>query len=264
MDATQSGHTEAGASSEGPASPSFRDQWISEYKARENLYRPTMLTLPSAKQVMVSRMPLHILWTKGLVPDILTARVQDWVSAIEATDPASKLTGEIAALPNDQLIERYQSWLQMMDFVWCTCVTEPTFVMMEDEQDVASAKLWVGDVDLNDKVYLFSFVQGVDQSVEEFFREQGEIVGALPDGDQLLNPSERLLWVERTGGRVVGIHDRSGDVRVGDVHSDEDRRDETRPGPETAVETTDDSRPEIHPGTDQFVSHRPARRRASA
>jgi hypothetical protein len=261
MSERAAGH-EAGGPNGSPASPSFVDVWVSEYKSREELYRPIMLALPSGKSVKVQRMPLHVMWTKGIVPDSLTARVQDWVKAIDADDPQGSILTDMAGLSNDDLIKRYTSWVDMLDFVWCTCVKEPTFVLNESTQNTDFGRLWVGDVDLNDKAYLFSFAQGVDQTVEDFFREQNATLGTLPDGEGLLDPAQRVLWVERQGGRVVGVHDRPGDPRVGELHAGQDRRPEDGADEAGEEQDPDGARTEVQrqgdPVDARRRSHQPA------
>lgn len=248
------GHSEAVGAKSPSASPSFTDVWVKEYKDRQEFYKPTELQMPSGKTVKVARMPLHLMWSRGLVPDSLTARVQDWIEAVD-DESETKFVDELAVLSNDELIQRYVSWVDLLDFVWCTCVKAPTFVMTESEQNVEFGRLWVGEVDMDDKTYLFSFVQGVDQSVEDFFRQQGEALGELPDGEGLRVQAERVLWVERRGGRVAGVYDRPSDVPMGTVYPESDRRDEDG-AHEERPQDTDGASAEVHAGGNQPLPKR--------
>lgn len=166
-------------------------------------------------------MPLSLMYQRGLIPDIFTARVQEWIGSIQKNldDPVN--AGKEFLHQEDETEEdmekRYNDWLSIVDYTWCACVSSPSFCMKFEDQDLNKPVLWVGEVDYQDKIYVYTYAQGVDQTVEEFFREQEEALGAILDGEGVRDEAKQLLRVERKGGKLAGVYDRPSDVHVGDL-----------------------------------------------
>lgn len=214
-----------------PADPSLVAAWRKEATARaEARETPFKLDLPSGKAVYVVRMSLRLLLNKGMVPDVLTPQVSETIALIESGDPDKgqrEVMDEFARDP----VDAYLRWLNLLNFVWLATVVSPKFAK-EGEDDPANDVFSLDLVDYDDKLYVYQWTQGVDQSVQDFRLQQAAAVGTLGNGDEVRGTSEQLLRVERTGGRLVGLLDRPSGLSVGDVGRREDRGDQEGPGQE--------------------------------
>jgi hypothetical protein len=184
-----------------------------------------ILTLPSGKKVKAIRIPLLVMMQSGSVPDRLTHVINGFIQTIEKgqTDEAKVAAGFEAMFAEDA-IKAAQEWTEMMNFVFVNAVISPKFVLTEEEANPDAGVFWITQVNFYDKLWLFQWAQGVDQSVHEFLQQQADALGTASDGKSVRVTPEQLLANGESGHFMVSMADRPSDVDVGNVRSGEDRR----------------------------------------
>ncbi len=168
-----------------PATASLTDQWKAHVQKRAtNSTTPRLLELPSGMKVRALRPSLLLLMQRGDIPDFLTPRIHELIAI------ASREGGGDAAVATDIERERLddpagyvQRWTQILDIVWLAAVVEPHFAQNPGPGDAA---IPISQVDEDDKTFLFTWCQGVDETLVTFReRRAGEIatVGTPPPGE---------------------------------------------------------------------------------
>lgn len=192
--------------------PSISDAWSKHLRKRtESRAAIVRLVLPSTLPVDAMRMPVQYLWRNGMIPDPLTAVMQEHIAVLEKPDTAGEtMIEQWEADPETA----WKNWRDVLVTVWLACVVQPSFT--DDEAQVGeSGPYHVNDVDYMDLLYVYQWAQGVDQSVVDFLHEQTEIMDRLSDGPDLQGEAKRILRANRTRGRVARPAGGSGDVPVG-------------------------------------------------
>jgi hypothetical protein len=143
----------------------------------------TDLVLPSGMTVRAKRPSLLELMGAGRIPDTLAAKVESLIAQAQAE-------GGIQAILDAQRQADpggfYQTYLTLLDVVWCEAVVEPRFSRGEPDPD--PDVLPVTAVGIPDKQYLFTWAQGVDDAVATFpdrAARAAAVVGTGPDRDPL-------------------------------------------------------------------------------
>lgn len=212
--------TVEGAAGANPAvalDPSITDAWRRMFKAKQQQRTiPVQLLLPSGMPVAAVRLPVRHLIEYGNIPDPLTNAVREFADLIEGERRGETSVAETLA---DQFNENpeasWNRWMRVIDGVFIACVSQPSFTDDDRQADLEQGPFPVADVDYFDKLYVYQWAQGVDQSVADFLREQGTVMGNLANGEGVPLSSEPILRIERRGGRMVGVVDRPSDVDVG-------------------------------------------------
>lgn len=121
-----------------------------------------LVELPSSNVIRCKRPGMPHFVEMGMVPNPL-------LSIIDASLHHQK-TPDVAALVESE--EKLDATAKFMDEVWVYCVTEPKSAFRpEDEADHDDDLLYVDDVELEDKIFVFQLACGGTRSVERF-REQ--------------------------------------------------------------------------------------------
>lgn len=207
----------AGANPAVALDPSITDAWRRMFKAKQQQRTtPVQLYLPSGMPVTAVRLPVRHLIEYGNIPDPLTNAVREFADLIEGERRGEYSVAETLA---DQFNENpeasWNRWMRVIDGVFIACVSQPSFTDDDRQADLEVGPFPVADVDYFDKLYVYQWAQGVDQSVADFLREQSATMGSLANGEGIPLSSEPILRIERRGGRMVGIVDRSSDVDLG-------------------------------------------------
>ena len=238
--------------------PSIELAWRERFKNRAKQKAEAIrLELPSGLDVEAIRMPLRFLLRKGLIPDPVTPVIADYIATLDADNPDEMVEKQVDAF-NETPMAAFKRWMTIIDTVWLCCVTRPSFTDDESREDAEEPPYYMGDVDYFDKLYVYQWAQGVDESVVEFLHGQKQALGALADGDGVPLSSEPVLRIERRGGRMVGVLDRPGDVPVGELHQEPDRGNDRRTRTAANKDTTHDHEAEVHARTDHGDDLRPA------
>lgn len=251
----------------GVVGPSYAPNPSIELKWRERMQKreasrglAVELQLPSDPDasVMAVRMPLRALFRNGRIPDPLTEVVQDMIAKIEGADPDAAIESTMQEF-NESPIATMNRWIKLLNAVWLGCVSFPAFTDDEGAEGSTEPPFYVGDVDYFDKLYVYQWAQGVDQSVIDFLNEQKSLVGNVAAGGEIPLSPEPLVRIERRGGRVVGVVPGSGGVHMGELHRAESAGDARS---SSAAEQSDanDGSPEVQRGNHRVVDSRPAPR----
>lgn len=137
----------------------------------------TKLQLPSGKVCLVKLVGLEPFFKQGLIPNNLLPIVADALSKGKGLSQA-----QTTALITDQ--EMIKAMLELADKVVCEVVLKPTVVMPPDDvSERDPATLYIDEVDLQDKMFIFQFVVGGTRDLETFRSEQEAAVVTLADGE---------------------------------------------------------------------------------
>jgi hypothetical protein len=219
--------------------PSLELAWRNHAKQRRSqLDTAFKLELPSGMPVMAVRAPLRWLYKHGRIPDHLLAEVERQIKLIETADP-KHVEEQIAKdlEESEDKIDFFTDHLKVLNACWLACVTNP--------------------VDYLDKLYVYRWAQGVDQSVEDFFLEQAEIMGSLSNGDEVQLPAESDLRIDRTGRPLAGDPGKPSGVQIRDLYRSQAGRD-GGDGSSQEQAPSHDRETEVQAGGDSGDDLRPA------
>lgn len=239
--------------------PSIELKWRERFANKSKIrYAPMELDLPSGLAVEAVRMPLRFLLRKGLIPDPVSPIIHDYIARLDDPDPDARVEESVTEF-NETPLAAFKRWQTILDTVWQCCVRRPLFTDDSDREDAEEPPYYTGDVDYFDKLYVYQWAQGVDESVIDFLRGQDETMGALANGDSIPLSSEPVLRVERRGGRLVGLLGGQSDVPVGDVHQEQTGSNQ-RSSRTKDNQKAHDSGAQVQPGSDQSDDLRPITR----
>lgn len=212
--------TDKGAAGDNPAvalDPSIADAWRRMFKAKQSQRTtPVALILPSGMPVTAMRLPVRHLIEYGNIPDPLTTSVREFADLIEGErQGGASVASSLVEQFNENPEQSWSRWMRVLDGVFIACIAQPSFTDDDRQADLENGPFPVADVDYFDKLYVYQWAQGVDQSVADFLREQSAALGALANGEGVSLSSEPVLRIERRGGRMVGVVDRSSDLDLG-------------------------------------------------
>ena len=205
-------------------------------KRQEERETAIHLDLPSGKPVKAIRAPLQWLYRHNLIPDALLAQTEEMIRLIESGDPnAVGRAMEEELQENEE--QAFEKWLALLNGCWLACVTSPEFTDDESRREAVDPPYWIGDVDYMDKLFLYGWAQGVDQSIQEFLQFQSEIVGAMADGTGVQLSSEGSVWVDRTGRRMAGVAGGPSGIPIRELHQGPNRSTRRKAGKQVKKET---------------------------
>lgn len=161
----------------------LNEGWRRHFKNRATQRQvAVVLEVPSGEKIAAVRMPMTYMMRTGVVPDRLTGLIQKQIDLLSSGDPekAERETIEEYQIRGE---EAEEEWNAILDFIWCECVILPKFKPDgdADPDNPDNPTFPVGDVEMIDKVYLYQWCQGVNESVEDFFRTTGAALGAVAD-----------------------------------------------------------------------------------
>lgn len=161
----------------------LNEGWRRHFKARSKVKGvAVLLDVPSGEKIAAIRMPLSYMMRTGVVPDRLTGAVQRQIAVIQSGDPA-KAQSETIKDFQERGDEAQAEFDALLQFIWCECVQLPKFLPGDEANpdDPDNPTFPVESVEMMDLIYLYQWCQGVNESVEDFFRTTGEALGALAD-----------------------------------------------------------------------------------
>ena len=159
----------------------------------------TLVVVPSGNEVRVRTPGMQAFLSNGIIPNGLMPMIQDAMKMGEAPseDDAQKLMDDP---------DKINEILQLSDAVALFCFIEPALspIPLEPEPDaegnylpipLGDARrdedvLYVDEVDLNDKLFIFQFAVGGTAKLEQFRQEQGSDVVDVPERAALVMPTE--------------------------------------------------------------------------
>lgn len=150
---------------------------------------PKPLTVPSGNVALVRRKPLEALWKQGMIPNSLLPLVQ------KAIKSGEKVKHEDVEAWTE---EHMSDIVELIDRVVVDCVVKPKVapVPLDDDgnevpyEDRDQDKLYVDEVDDEDKAFIYQYVTGGTDDVARFRAEQATGLEIVPDGEDVDGSSE--------------------------------------------------------------------------
>lgn len=147
----------------------------------------TLVTVPSGNQVRVRTPGMQVFLREGVIPNGLMPIIQE--SMASGVAPSAD-AGE--SLLNDP--EKLQEILDLADAITIYCCLDPRVASVPTEEIEGVSTLiglgderrdddilYVDEMDLNDKMFIFQFAVGGTASLEDFRAQQGSNVVTLPE-----------------------------------------------------------------------------------
>jgi hypothetical protein len=177
-----------------PTTPTPAKEWKSSKSAKP-------IEVPSGNIAMVRRRSLEIWWKTGKIPNLLLPMVRQSI----ATGGPAKIIKE-----HDWTEDELMQMVQMMDTAVVECVDEPRVYRdpvckscKREERDAIHSeheydgeerdpeKLYVNDVDFDDKAFIYQYVIGAVDDVASFRKQQAVNVEPVPDGAEVDDEAEQ-------------------------------------------------------------------------
>lgn len=140
----------------------------------------TELEVPSGNVALVRAPGMQVFIEQGLIPNTLMPIVQKAIS--EKKPPKMdelKITDESLA-----------EMVQMIDAIAIYCVIEPALTTNKNpdgevipEKDRDNELLYVDEVDVQDKLFIFQFAVGGVRDLERFRKQQEQVMESVPGGE---------------------------------------------------------------------------------
>lgn len=145
--------------------------------------------VPSGNVALVRPVGMQAFLQKGIIPNSLRGIAMEAISGKKKA-PEMKM--------DDMSPEKIEDMLVLFDSVTCYCVIEPkvTPVPLDDEgepiplADRDSSELYVDEVNLDDKIFIFQFACGGTRNVEQFREEFSVSLDAISGGQNMAENSE--------------------------------------------------------------------------
>lgn len=181
MSASGNPKKKSGKGRGGPTTVSSKESW----KAGR---RGTPVEVPSGNTCLVQNPGMQVFMEQGFIPNSLLAIVQESME----TGNAPNLTTE------DLDMEKMKDMLTFMDAVVCFCVLEPKVLPVPKYDDGTlqplherdEDQLYVDEVDMEDKSFIFQLAMGGTRDLERFRQEQAAAMASLSAGEELEDDSE--------------------------------------------------------------------------
>lgn len=162
---------------------------VSEWKKKSG---PTPLDLPSGNTCLVQPVGMDAFLKQGFIPNSLLGIVQKALAAGEAQKLDEINTDEMMAQAL-QDPEKLQGIFDVADSVTVYCVVEPRVYPVPTDTTVPREedKLYVDEIDMDDKLFIFNFAVGGSRDLEAFRQGTTVGVGSVPVGDSVQLPAEQ-------------------------------------------------------------------------
>jgi hypothetical protein len=149
------------------------------------------LPLPSGNVCMAINKGMKVFLENGTVPNSLMEMVQSAIDSAEKK-PSSQQIKDQAEDPNT-----LAAMITMMDKVVIDCVVEPVIMPIPTKEDGSwdeAAKdpdlLYVDDIELQDKMFIFQWTVGGTDDVAKFRAEFSTVMEDIPDGGEVEDSSK--------------------------------------------------------------------------
>jgi len=146
------------------------------------------MELPSGKFMKIRRVSFETFMKAGIIPNSLMAIVQDGIDRGGSVDDVDEDLKKFMDDPS-QIADLFQ----LMDEVTIFCAVEPRVFRLPmkadtedngkqivDEEKRRDDRLYVDELDQDDKVFIFNLSQGGTDDVAQFRAEQADSVASVP------------------------------------------------------------------------------------
>jgi len=187
----------------------LNDGWKKHLQAKaEQKQIAVVMEVPSGEKVAAVRMPLSYMLKAGIIPDRLSEAVEHQIALITAGDPKKSQQTVLEDYAKDAQ-KSEQEWKDVLDFIWTSCVVLPKFVAdaeaTPDDED--NPTFPISSVDLIDKLFLYEWCQGVNETVQAFRESTAEALGIMANEHSFSLTAEQFLRPDEPGGFLAGLPD---------------------------------------------------------
>jgi hypothetical protein len=161
---------------------------VSEWKKKSE---PHPLDLPSGNTCLMQPVGMDVFIKQGFIPNSLLAIVQKALAAGEAGKADELDMSEFMA---EALVdpEKIRDIFQVADAVTVYCVVEPrVYPVPTDSVLREEDKLYVDEIDLDDKLFIFNVAVGGTKDLEPFRAATAAGVGSVPLVNNVQLPPEQ-------------------------------------------------------------------------
>jgi len=160
---------------------------ISQWKIKN---KPTPLELPSGNTCLVQPVGMQAFITQGMIPNSLLGIIQKSLKAGQA--------GQADDLDMDEFMaealqdpEKLRSIFDIADSVTVYCVVEPQVHPVPTDANARDPELlYVDEIDLDDKLFIFQYAVGGTRDLEPFRQATAGSVGPVSLVDLVQQPPE--------------------------------------------------------------------------
>jgi hypothetical protein len=170
-------------------------------KQVHTIVAPVEIVLPSGGTVLAVRPHLLLMYRHKVFPNALTPLIEKLIKNAMGDDGTDENDEFIAKQFEENSVEAYDQFMELLNYVWVTAVIDPVFVIdLNAPTSDAIARvqhlpveertlLPVDAVELDDKLFLFNWCQGVTDDVAAFRQRQSERMAALQEKQTMEDPS---------------------------------------------------------------------------
>lgn len=131
--------------------------------------------VPSGNHALIRRKPLQVFVKAGLIPNDLLPIIKNAMKNGKVEITSDEIMDSPAMIAGT---------LELIDVIVCESVVDPkVYPAPLKEEDRDEEKLYVDDVDWEDKRFIYEYVLGAVADVEAFREKQEGDVEAVPDGE---------------------------------------------------------------------------------
>lgn len=144
------------------------------------------LKLPSGKVAQCRRVGIETFLKLGMIPNSLASVIQRQISKAQKGAQVDDQEFELELMKMLEDPSKLGEIVELADSVTLFCVVQPKLQKApEDPADRQDDKLYVDEVDLEDKMYIFSWAVGGPEDLATFRAELAGDVGDVQPGDHL-------------------------------------------------------------------------------
>ncbi len=135
------------------------------------------LRLPSGKVCLAFNPGIHVFLERGMIPNSLMPIVQQAIKEGKGLDAKKS-----QALAEDSAV--LQDVMSLVNGIFLTVVVQPkVYSIPEDEEERNTERLYIDEVDLDDRLFIMQWVVGGTRDLERFRDEQAAALGNLSAGE---------------------------------------------------------------------------------
>lgn len=146
-------------------------------------FAPQELSLPSGNVCLARRRTLDVFMKEGRIPNSLMSIVQQQMNETDGKN-SSAMDESLGEIMDDP--QKLADITRLADEVVIQCVVEPKVHRApDDEEDRDDELLYVDEVDLDDKMFIFSWSVGGTKDLERFRQESTSVVERISGGQEV-------------------------------------------------------------------------------
>lgn len=144
-------------------------------KAKKSNLEP--VDVPSGNQAIIRRKPLDAFLRAGLIPNELLPIIQDALKSGKAEIGSEELLADS---------KKTRAAFDLIDTIVIECMVEPkVYPIPKKEEDRDEKKLYVDEVDWEDKEFVYQYAVGAVVDLKSFRSKQAELMASVSPSDDV-------------------------------------------------------------------------------